>query len=159
MRAFMMMLAVPALALALSSCASTVAEPDNTVHFAFGSAKLSTEAKHKLNEIGKRIRDSESVGDVIVVGYADPIGSENTNAKLSEQRAKVVRDYLQRISYRAISVGDTKWVGESRAETDCGATTNAKAIKCLQPERKVEVFIFDTYEYCTNNTSRKCSTN
>lgn len=56
------------------------------VFFAQGSSELSNEALLTLNKVK---------GDVVVEGFASPEGSSDFNQTLSEERAKVVADFLK----------------------------------------------------------------
>lgn len=61
--------------------------------FAFDSAELSAAATARLQKVAKVLRDSPE-GPIIVTGHTDSMGHPVYNEKLSQKRAKVVRDYL-----------------------------------------------------------------
>lgn len=158
MRHFLTLLMLPLLAITLSSCASTSAvEEEHVVYFKFGSPSLSKEARAKLDTIAETLRNDGSIASVSVIGYADTIGSDKTNEALSKKRAETVKRYLETHGYRAISVGDTKWVGKTQASATCGDTASKKTVACLQPDRKVEIIFNYTYDFCRNMTSRRCA--
>lgn len=77
------------------------------VHFATGSAKLTTEDKALLDQTivtlnQVHFRDGE------IDGFTDSVGSKKMNEKLSERRARAVADYL---AAHGIGTGQVKTVG------------------------------------------------
>ena len=106
--------------------------------FGFDSAKLVAN-QPKLDEIVQVMNANSNVDNVTIVGYTDRIGSEAYNQKLSERRATAVKDYL--VSHgvganRLSAVGR----GESNPVVDCkDVKQRAALIKCLAPNRRVEV--------------------
>lgn len=67
--------------------------PETSVFFNIGSAKLTDYAKASLDQFVANVKDNNV--KFTVTGYADKeTGSAAFNQKLSEQRAKVVADYL-----------------------------------------------------------------
>lgn len=73
------------------------------VYFMRGSAQLS--------ELAKKTLDTVNTNDVVVVkGYADEVGNETFNQKLSEKRAEVVAKYLRD---RGLTVESTTGYGEA----------------------------------------------
>jgi OmpA-OmpF porin, OOP family len=119
------------------------------VLFEFGKASLRPEGQQKLDELAGRLGDAK-VEEVVAVGHADRIASEDFNQKLSEERANAVKVYL-------VDKGITPEVvkaegkGESQPVTECrkmGAerASNRKLVNCLQPDRRVEIEVFGTRE-------------
>ena len=115
------------------------------VLFAFDKAELTPAGQSKLDELAGNLRDAQ-IDRVQIDGYADRIGTEQYNERLSERRAQAVRDYLaQRLS------GQTdRLQAEGRGEADpvtghqCdnmgpARKSNQKLVACLQPDRRVEV--------------------
>jgi OOP family OmpA-OmpF porin len=79
------------------------------------------------------------------VGYADRIGGDQYNLRLSEQRAAAVRTYLVGHGVDAGRIR-TEAKGESEAATgeackNMGSETrrNLKLVECLQRDRRVEI--------------------
>jgi OOP family OmpA-OmpF porin len=114
------------------------------VLFDFNSAELKEGGKQKLNELAGQIKDA-NVDEIIAVGHADRIASEDYNQKLSEARAQAVKDYLASQVANANRV-TAEGKGESTPVTgqDCknmGPETgaNRKLVACLQPDRRVEI--------------------
>ena len=111
------------------------------VYFAFGSAVLSKDGKKALDAVAADIKaKGASVSAVRVAGFADRIGSAAANEKLSKKRADTVRKYLVSKGIVNAQVVETRWFGESVPATNCPkGLSKAKLIKCLQPDRRVEV--------------------
>ena len=105
--------------------------------FAFNSAAL-TMPQPRLDDIAAALTADPSITDVDVTGYADRLGSEQYNQKLSERRANAVRDYL---IARGIDSGRLKAYGKGEANpvVVCTDKRRADLIKCLEPNRRVEV--------------------
>jgi outer membrane protein OmpA-like peptidoglycan-associated protein len=62
-------------------------------HFAYNSSALTLNAKTLLDEQAKVLKENPKT-KVRMAGYTSASGSEESNQKLSEQRADAVRDYL-----------------------------------------------------------------
>jgi OOP family OmpA-OmpF porin len=114
------------------------------VLFDFNKAELRDAGRKKLDELIAQVKDAD-VDEVIAIGHADRIASDDYNQKLSEARAQAVKAYLeeQRIKGQRVTA---EGKGESQPVTgdDCrkmGAerASNAKLVACLQPDRRVEI--------------------
>ena len=105
--------------------------------FEFNSAKLAM-PQPKLDDIAAALTADPSITDVEIDGYADRLGSAKYNQKLSERRANAVRDYL--VS-KGIDGKRLKAVGKGQANpvVTCTNKKRADLIKCLEPNRRVEV--------------------
>ncbi|SDH55197.1 MULTISPECIES: OmpA family protein [unclassified Duganella] len=105
--------------------------------FSFDSAKLNSN-QPKLDDIANVLNNNSSINDVTISGYADRLGSDKYNQKLSERRANAVKDYLVSkgvAANRLTAVGK----GESNPVVECTDKKRADLIKCLEPNRRVEV--------------------
>ena len=116
------------------------------VLFEFDKAQLRDTGKQKLDEIASATKDAR-VEEVFAIGYADPIGSEQYNEKLSAARAAAVREYLVQ---KGVSPERIK--SEGRGETrefsagPCAKLTGKKLIDCFEPNRRVDVELLGSRE-------------
>jgi outer membrane protein OmpA-like peptidoglycan-associated protein len=62
--------------------------------FSINSAALSSEAKTRLNQIARDVKDAGLEGEIYVDGYTDNLGSASSGMKLSRARATAVSEYL-----------------------------------------------------------------
>jgi OmpA-OmpF porin, OOP family len=112
--------------------------------FDFDKAVLRSDAGPALDELAKQLTqaDYQTVG---IVGHADRIGPAKYNLRLSEQRAKAVREYLaahgvDAAKIAASGVGSTEPVTGSQ----CKDLRGQRLISCLQPDRFAEVTVTGT---------------
>ena len=92
----------------------------------------------KLDELADVLGRNAQVTSVTISGYTDRLGSETYNMELSQRRADSVKDYLVSkgvASSRLTAVAK----GESNPLVQCTDTKRADLIKCLEPNRRVEV--------------------
>ena len=105
--------------------------------FAFDSAELRM-PQPKLDEIANALGGSSEINDVVITGYTDRIGSAKYNQKLSERRALSVKNYL---TSKGIDANRLKAEGKGEANpvVVCTDKKRPALIKCLEPNRRVEV--------------------
>jgi OOP family OmpA-OmpF porin len=105
--------------------------------FAFDSAELRM-PQPKLNEIANALGGNSEVNDVVITGYTDRIGSDKYKQKLSERRAVAVKTYL---TGKGIDANRLKAQGKGEADpvVVCTDKKLVVLIKCLEPNRRVEV--------------------
>lgn len=105
--------------------------------FAFDSAELRM-PQPKLDEIANALGSSPEINDVVITGYTDRIGSAKYNQKLSEHRAFSVKNYL---TSKGIDANRLKAQGKGEANpvVVCTDKKRPALIKCLEPNRRVEV--------------------
>jgi OmpA-OmpF porin, OOP family len=115
------------------------------VLFDFGKAELKDSGKQRLDQLLTEVKDAD-VDEIIAIGHADRIASEDFNQKLSEARAEAVKNYLQQEKGARAQRVTAEGKGESQPVTgeDCkklGAerAANKKLVACLQPDRRVEI--------------------
>lgn len=113
--------------------------------FGFNDAVLTDNGKKTLDdEVVGKMKQYPQIESVQVSGHADRIGTDAYNQKLSQLRANAVKDYLvgQGVEEKRIT---TVGKGESEPLVSCdnvkgkATSKNKKLIKCLQPNRRVEV--------------------
>jgi OOP family OmpA-OmpF porin len=109
------------------------------VLFEFDKAQLRDTGRQRLDEVAEGAKDAR-VEEVVATGYADPIGNEQYNEKLSAERAAAVREYLVQKG-----VEPDRIVSEGRGETQeftkgqCEKLKGRKLIQCFEPNRRVDV--------------------
>lgn len=84
---------------------------------------------------------ASKVATIQVTGYADRVGNREDNRLLSQRRADTVREFLVRrgIPAKGLSVYGA---GEAEPVERCGDVLSTdELMKCLQPNRRVEVLI------------------
>ena len=102
------------------------------VLFDFDKSNLKPSGKDALNELAGKIKATEGVETISIVGHTDPIGKDAYNQKLSERRARAVADYMGGAGVPSASVTG---MGERElVVTGCGSDK-----KCNAPNRRVEV--------------------
>jgi OmpA-OmpF porin, OOP family len=105
--------------------------------FAFDSAQLRL-PQPKLDEVASALNANTSINNVMIIGYADRLGSDKYNQKLSERRAMSVKNYL---AGKGIDAGRLKAEGRGEANpvVMCTDKNRPALIKCLEPNRRVEI--------------------
>jgi len=109
--------------------------------FAFGKSALTPGAKKQLDAVASKAGSCASISSVRVVGHTDRIGTDKGNLKLSQDRANVVKAYLES---KGVKSANFEAVGVGKAEPVAGVTcegkmTKAKLAACLAPNRRVTV--------------------
>ena len=105
--------------------------------FAFDKATLMM-PQTKLDDIASVLQAHPEVSNVQITGYTDRLGSQQYNLKLSQRRADAVKTYLVKKGIdgsRLSTVGK----GEDNPIVQCSEKNRAALIKCLEPNRRVEV--------------------
>jgi OOP family OmpA-OmpF porin len=115
--------------------------------FDFDKADLKPEGKQALDDLVNKL-GGVKFDTVVVIGYADRLGSDAYNKKLSLRRAESVKAYLVDKGVAADKVF-TDGKGEENPVTGDSCKGNKKTkslVACLQPDRRVEVEIAGTKE-------------
>ena len=118
-----------------SSASGSVVVEDALAHFAFDSAELTQAGRDTLDAW---LAHAPVGMPVTVSGYADRLGPEPYNLKLSQQRADAARNYL--IS-KGKDARDIRTIarGEADPVTRCKGGPTPTTKKCLAPNRRVEI--------------------
>ncbi len=109
---------------------------DSQFRFDFDSAKLRPENREKLARIAGVLLASEGYR-LFIDGHTDDIGTAEYNQKLSERRAKAVRDYL-------VKAGIPPELIEVRGFGKTQPLVKAKTKEARAKNRRVEIGIVDT---------------
>lgn len=105
--------------------------------FAFDRAEL--KGTHpKLDEIAAALNSNPQIAQVTISGHTDRLGPPAYNQALSNRRAETVRNYLINRGVSASRVL-ASGRGETQPVVDCQQKDRAALIKCLEPNRRVEV--------------------
>lgn len=122
-------------------CGATADTAWRTIYFGFDSAVLTQQSKDKLNTLYRKLTDeSEGILRANIVGYADEIGTDSYNVKLSERRAEAVHQYLVNLGYRDSNVTEVRALGSRSSAGKCPTTMKRKErIECLWEDRRVEI--------------------
>jgi outer membrane protein OmpA-like peptidoglycan-associated protein len=105
--------------------------------FEFDKATLK-KPQPKLDEIAAVLKDHRHIYDVGITGHTDRLGSEAYNLELSQRRAAAVKDYLVEKGVEARRLR-ASGKGEANPVVQCSDEDRAALIKCLEPNRRVEV--------------------
>lgn len=111
-----------------------------TVYFEFNSSRLTAASKAKLNSLAAALKSS-SVKAVSIVGFADEIGSDSYNQRLSEKRANSVAAYLRSKGIKVTGGSQVRGLGETSSMSECEDVTGKAQRACLWRDRRVEVEI------------------
>ena len=111
------------------------------VGFGFDKADLDADAMAAIDTLVSDAKSRGGIKAVRLTGHADRIGTEEYNMDLSLRRASSVSDYLiQRgaVDPQAIEIGGR---GEAEPLVGCEGERGAAAIRCLAPNRRVDVML------------------
>jgi OOP family OmpA-OmpF porin len=97
-----------------------------------------------LDEIASVMQRYADVQMVMITGYSDRLGAATYNQTLSQRRADAVKSYLMTQGVAASRLNATG-KGESNPVVVCSDKKRADLIKCLEPNRRVDVeqFVFE----------------
>lgn len=109
------------------------------VYFDFNKSTLNAKEKAKLDKLAKLIKGSKEVESVDIAGYADVIGKDGYNKKLSSKRAAAVKAYLAKKGLKARKVS-VEALGSSKPVTTCDqGLAKQELVACLAEDRRVEI--------------------
>ena len=108
--------------------------------FGFGRADvsgISGRGTSELNRVAEIVKQEGSAASrILITGHTDRIGSQAANLRLSEQRARSVRDYLVQRGVDARNV-QVLGAGASEPVANCPGRKSPAVIACLAPNRRV----------------------
>jgi outer membrane protein OmpA-like peptidoglycan-associated protein len=109
-------------------------ELNEKVNFETGKAKLLPDSETLLDEVGQVLTDHPELEKVRIEGHTDGQGSTASNQRLSNNRAKAVRDYLVKKGIAGKRL-ESKGFGESKPLGD------NKTPEGREQNRRVELHI------------------
>jgi len=114
--------------------------------FDFDKAVLKPAGKQSLDDLVAKL-NGVKYDTIVAIGYADRLGSDSYNKKLSLRRAEAVKAYL--VKEKGISADKVFVDGKGEANPvigdSCKGNKKTKSlIECLQPDRRVEVEVAGT---------------
>jgi OOP family OmpA-OmpF porin len=94
-----------------------------------------SDARDQLDELAQGLSGIE-YGKIVTVGYADRIGTQSYNLRLSQRRANSVKSYLvsKGIPAERISTEGRGELDPATAPDACVGLRRQKLIDCLQPD-------------------------
>ncbi|TQI82255.1 OOP family OmpA-OmpF porin [Serratia fonticola] len=95
----------------------------------------------KLKNVIQFIKQGNSVSEIQLTGYTDAIGDSESNQRLSEARAKTVRDALIRAGIRADMIGNISGMGIAAGAEGCGVSRNQQDVGCNTNSRRVDIVV------------------
>lgn len=98
------------------------------VYFYFDDFSLTKEARYNIDRLIDDI-DSEKLALILIEGYADQIGTDDYNQRLSEKRAEEVADYFKSKGIKNLKI---KYVGYGEGRANLSYSQN----------RKVEIYVY-----------------
>jgi OOP family OmpA-OmpF porin len=122
---------VKATAAAVPAPVVVVAPQKETIYFDFDKSNIKTSEQAKIDKIVGLMKDPKA--SAIVIGYTDPIGTDQYNMGLSEKRAKSVKAALVKAGVAAEKI-TLQWKGETNL-----AKPGLKGIPANAPNRRSEV--------------------
>ena len=137
-------ISVVAAALALAACAHTpdLIILDSDLSFEFGQAELTPEGQKQIDMYVPSLA-TRGETRLEVVGHTDRIGSDAANMALSKRRAEAVRDRLLSSGRLDADQIKIRGVGSRAPVVYCDQTNQQALIKCLAPNRRVEINVID----------------
>ena len=111
--------------------------------FAFDRSDLNSmnaQGRERLNQLVNTVKGFDQLKGVVVYGHTDRLGDDRYNQGLSQRRADTVRNYLVQHGVPAQLVS-AQGMGESQPVVQCDNANRAELIRCLAPNRRVEVSV------------------
>ncbi len=107
--------------------------------FGFDQVKLDDPVKRDLDALVNAVQNVDLIHGITITGRADRIGPDPYNEQLAMKRAEAVKAYLVSKGIPAERILATN-DGSSKPLVTCpGIKSKAKLIRCLAPNRRVEI--------------------
>ncbi|ACU89905.1 OmpA family protein [Desulfomicrobium baculatum] len=106
------------------------------INFDFDKSDIKPEYHQELADFASYMRQQQSFTVVEIAGHTDSVGTDEYNQKLSERRAKAVRDYLvnelgmDTNLFSAVGYGESKPIATN--DTDAGRAENRRILAELK---------------------------
>jgi len=113
-----------------------------TVYFNFNKSNLTPAAKSKLDSLARALK-SNKVRSVKIVGFADEIGADSYNVRLSQSRANSVASYLRGKGITVKGASEVHGLGSTSSKSQCNGMGGNELKACLWRDRRVEVEIVE----------------
>ena len=91
----------------------TVITLDGSVLFVSGKAELLPIAQKKLDDVAKALNETDESQKIVIEGHTDSNGNDDSNLRLSQQRADSVKSYL---TSRGVKAERVQAVGKGEAQ-------------------------------------------
>lgn len=97
--------------------------------------------KLRLDAVASHLKTVPATRELKITGYTDRLGSDAYNRRLSLLRARTVEQYLRTrgVTLPAIVEGQ----GSANQRVDCRQTKRNALVRCLAPNRRVEIDLAD----------------
>lgn len=105
-----------------------------------GLSDLVPGGQRELDHLADNLHKAGQLERMEVVGYTDRLGSDAYNQKLSEARARTVREYLVSKGMPADKI-TSRGMGERDPVVQCDQASKVSLIACLAPNRRVEIAV------------------
>jgi OmpA-OmpF porin, OOP family len=108
--------------------------------FRFGggdNAAMLPSGRLELDAVAGDLKQITAARELTITGYTDPIGSETYNQSLSLQRAHTVEQYLR--GHGVTLPIRVQGRGSANQRVDCQQTQRDERVRCLAPNRRVEL--------------------
>lgn len=110
----------------------------NDILFSVGSAELSEASKKSLTDLN-RVLKKYPKNRIVVQGFTDSTGSDEINAKLSNARAKAVKDYLAGTGLKTLSLTSVGYGAQypvASNDTEEGRAKNRRVVLAITANEK-----------------------
>ena len=110
-----------------------------SVYFDFNKSVLTPKSVATLDELLSTLHNKH-IEAVTIAGYADTIGSNSYNQRLSEKRARTVQHYLRTHGFQNANT-DVRALGKTRTRTaeECQGLKGEQLHACMQEDRRVDI--------------------